>query len=89
MSMAAISVGCASTSKAGPGGEGRPADAEQTASSDTFHNAMAGFSVKKPSSWHFASGQLIVDDRAGADKRTEKLAEAVRMQPNVPLVTVL
>lgn len=89
MSMAATSAGCATTSKAGPGDEGRPAEAEQTASSDTFHSAMAGFSMKKPSSWHFASGQLIVDHRAGIQMRTEKLAEALRMQPNVPLVTVI
>ena len=56
------------------------------ASSDTFSDAGLGFSITKPSDWHFISGETLKADRNTIRLSDAELEQLAKRNANAPLV---
>ena len=55
---------------------------------DTFKNAAAGFSIKKPEGWVYLSADDMEESRNSVKFNDEEFAEYVKARANMPLVVI-
>ncbi len=62
--------------------------ATSSADSNRFHSPTAGFAVRKPASWRFASLEQVAANRAVARLKDKELEQQIRQKANAPLVVI-